>query len=125
MRKKVFGRQLSRSRKAREALFRNLIRALILQSSIKTTKAKAKAIVGEVDKLITRAKKNTVASQRLLLAKLGNDRETLEKLLAIAKIADKRSSGYTRSINLPRRVGDLAQTVRIEFVDKPQAKSEK
>lgn len=123
MRKKIFGRQLSRSRKAREALFRNLIRALVLQGSIQTTKAKAKAIQGQMDKLITRAKKNSVASQRLLLAKLGNDREVLQKLIAFVPVTKERNSGYTRIINLPRRTGDLAQVVRLEFVDKSQAKS--
>lgn len=49
MNKKVFGRKLSRSRPAREALFAQLTRALILNGKIVTTKAKAKAIQGDVE----------------------------------------------------------------------------
>ena len=52
MRKKVFGQHLSRGRGARTALFRALIRSLVEHSVITTTKAKAKAIRGQVQKLV-------------------------------------------------------------------------
>jgi large subunit ribosomal protein L17 len=119
MRKKVFGRQLSRSRRARTALFRSLIRALILYGSIETTKAKAKAIQGSIDKLITTAKKDNLSSRRQVIATMGNDIETVKILFGrYIPAMSNRSSGYTRIIHLPKRLGDQAEKVRLEFVDK-------
>jgi len=57
MRHRVFGRKLNRDVKARKALFKNLINALIEHQEIKTTEAKAKAIKGLVDKFVSRARK--------------------------------------------------------------------
>lgn len=122
MRKKVFGKQLSMETGTRRALYRALVRALALNGSIKTTKAKAKAVQGFVDKLITKAKKEDVPSRRRLYAKLGNDRETASLLAEISKntLGDIKS-GYTRMTALPRRKGDLAEVVRLEWTKKPEA----
>lgn len=120
MRKKVFGRKLSRGGGARKALFRSLIKALIFRGKIETTKAKAKAIQPDVDKLITLIKKETIASTKRAVAILGNDEETIgiliKKYLPNLKV---RTSGFTRIISLPRRKGDLAEIVTMEMVDKP------
>src|SRR5258708_40300533 len=75
MNKRVFGRKLSRNTQSRKALFRTLIRALTEYGEINTTLAKAKAIRGEVDKLMTLVAKNTVSTRRLVLAKLANDKK--------------------------------------------------
>lgn len=119
MRKMVFGRQLSRGRKSRIALFRSLIRALALSGKIVTTKAKAKAVIPQIDKLITAAKKNSVSGRRKALSKLGNDRGTVDLLfLKIAPVFKERTSGFTRITLLPRRTGDKAEMVRLEWVEK-------
>jgi len=119
MRKMVFGRQLSRGRKSRTALFRSLIRALAISGKIVTTRAKAKAIIPQIDKLITAAKKNSISSRRKALSKLGNDRKTVDLLfLKIAPAFKERTSGFTRIILLPRRTGDMAEMVRLEWVEK-------
>lgn len=119
MRKMVFGRQLSRGRKSRTALFRSLIRALALSGKIVTTRAKAKAVVPQIDKLITTAKKNSLSARRKALAKLGNDRKTVDLIfLKITPAFKDRTSGFTRIILLPRRIGDMAEMVRLEWVEK-------
>lgn len=119
MRKAVFGRKLSRERDTRRALFRSLIRNLVLNDKIVTTEAKAKAVQRDVDKLITLAAQKSIASKRRVLAKLGNDREVAEELYNhVLPAVAKRKSGFTRIIKLARRKGDNALTVSLEFVDK-------
>ena len=68
MRKNVFGRQFKRDKNERAALFKGLISSLVLHERIKTTEEKAKAIKGEVDKIITKAKKGDLAARHLLQA---------------------------------------------------------
>ncbi|EKE13559.1 MAG: 50S ribosomal protein L17 [uncultured bacterium] len=119
MNKKVFGRKLSRSRPAREALFASLAKALIMNGKIVTTRAKAKAVIGSVEKMVTLSKKGGLASRRKVLGKLDNKREATEVLFKnIAKAFSEKSSGFVRSISLPRRVGDNAQMVRLEWTEK-------
>ena len=118
MRKMVFGRKLSRGKKGREALIRSLIKALIGVGKIETTKAKAKAIQGQVDKLVTMAKKNTLASRRGVLAYLANDRKATDNLVTnIAPVFKDRKGGYTRIILLGKRLGDAAEMARLEWVE--------
>jgi large subunit ribosomal protein L17 len=117
MKKRVYGRKLGRERDTRRALFRSIIAALVEHGKIVTTKTKAKAVQGDIDKLITLAKKKTIAANRRLFAKLGNDKETVKKLVKlIAPTFSGRKSGYTRIVNLPRRRGDRAEMARLEWV---------
>lgn len=126
MRKRVFGRHLSRGRKARTALFRSQIRALVLSGKIETTKAKAKAIQGQIEKLISLAKKSSVSIRRNVLSELGNDRKTVQKLFfKIAPAFAGRNSGFTRIIPLPKRAGDAAEMARIEWTEKIEGKKGK
>jgi|WetSurSiteA1Bulk_404760.scaffolds.fasta_scaffold15053_2 large subunit ribosomal protein L17 len=121
MRKMVFGRKLSRGKKSREALIRSLIKALIGVGKIETTKAKAKAIQGQVDKLVTMAKKNTLSSRRRVLAYLANDRKATDNLVSnIAPVFKDRKGGYTRIILLGKRLGDAAEMARLEWVEQGQ-----
>ena len=125
MKKKVFGRKLSRNRNARKALFRSLFKALVINSAIVTTKAKAKAIQGDVDKLVNLAKDGSVAKKRQLYARLANDRETTNRLYEIVeKNFEERAGGYTRIVNLPTRRGDRALMVRFEWVEEVVTKEE-
>ena len=80
MKKKVFGRYFSRSRKAREALFKSLIKAFFLHGKMTTTLAKAKAIQGEIDKIVTLAKKEGMSKEREIAAKLSADRVQVRKI---------------------------------------------
>jgi len=123
MRNKVYGRRLSRSRSARKALFRSQVRALVLNGKISTTKAKAKALQPEIDKIMNLVSKGDHLAKRAVLSRLGNDRETMDDLFGKYKdLAKSRKSGFSRISKHPLRKGDRAETVSLEFV---QTKNEK
>ncbi len=112
----VFGRKLNRTANERKRLFRNLTRSLILHGQIKTSLAKAKAIQPLVEKLITKAKKNTdlLRTRRLLLKELA-DEKSVNKLLEIGPLFNNRKGGYTRIIKLGNRAGDNTIEVVMSF----------
>lgn len=119
MNKRTFGRKLSRERSSRELLFVSLVENLVLHGRIKTTKAKAKSIIGLVDRLVVLAKKDTLASKRQVLKRLKNNKDIATILWTdVAKTFANRVSGFTRIIPLVPRKGDLAKMVRLEWTDK-------
>lgn len=119
MKKKVFGRKLSRSRPAREALFASMIRSMLLNGKIVTTRAKAKAVQPDLEKIVTVAKKGELSGRRRVLAMLDNAKDAVEVLYKnVVPSFIKRGSGYSRLVSLPPRKGDAAQMVRIEWMDK-------
>jgi len=119
MNKKVFGRKLSRSRPAREALFASLARAMMLSGKIVTTRAKAKAVQPDLEKFVTLAKKGDLSGRRRILSSLDNSKDALEALYKrVVPVFSVRTSGFTRIISLPRRKGDNAQVVRMEWTEK-------
>lgn len=110
-------KKLSRNTSHRKALMRNLVKALFKYENVKTTVHKAKALRPFAEKLITRAKKDTLQNRRLA-AELVNDSELLEKLFSdIAKRYEKRNGGYTRVIRLGMRSNDGAEMAIIELVE--------
>jgi large subunit ribosomal protein L17 len=116
MRKRVFGKNLSRDRGARHALFRSLTLALIEHGSIRITKAKAKAIQADIDWLVTEAKKSSITSRRKIFSFLANNRVATEKLFGIVKDRfSAQNSGFTKITNLPQRFGDNARVVKFEW----------
>jgi large subunit ribosomal protein L17 len=116
MKKKVFGRQLSRERDSRRALYRSLVRALTFNGKIVTTKAKAKAVQGEVEGLVTLAKDGSVAAKRKVYSVTGNDRSVADFIFkTIVPAFSEKRSGFTKITNLPRRKGDRAKIVRLEW----------
>ncbi len=118
MNKRVFGRKLSRERSSRELLFVSLVENLVLNNKIVTTKAKAKSVQGMIDSLVVLAKKQTLASKRNILAKLKGKKEISTILWRdVANTFQNRVSGFTRIISLPQRKGDMAEMVRLEWVE--------
>ena len=126
MRHKVAGRKLGRSSGQRNALRRVLIKQLFEHERIETTRAKAEAIRGQAEKLITLAKRGIsaedvskgVAARRLAIARLGDDKEIVKKLFdEIAPRFENRPGGYTRMLKLGPRQGDAAEMVILEFVE--------
>lgn len=119
MRKMVFGRKFSRGKKGRIALFRSLTRAMILNGKIVTTKAKAKAIQKDLDKYLTQAIKKSLNARRKILAEMGNDREAVDALfMKVAPAFSQRKGGFSKITLLPRRKGDAAEMVRLEWSQK-------
>jgi large subunit ribosomal protein L17 len=90
--------------------------SLVLHEKIETTESKAKAIKGEVDKLVTNAKKDSMLARKLLSDKLSPD--ALEKMIKdIAPRFNKRQGGYTKMVRLGKRFGDDATMVLLEWVE--------
>lgn len=125
MRHRQAGSKLGRNTHQRQALFKQQAGALILNESTKTTLAKAKLLVRLMDKLITQAKKGSLASRRRLLAFL-NRRPVVHKLVDDIALRNKtRTSGFTKLTRLGVRRGDNAMIARVELIDpKPQPKKE-
>ena len=119
MNKKVFGRKLGRSRPAREALFSTLIKSMIVSGKMVTTMAKAKAIQGDLEHMITLAKKGDLSSRRHALSFLDNQKKATDLLFQqIGPFFKSRTSGFTRIISLPARKGDNSKMARIEWTEK-------
>ena len=105
-----------------KAMKKSLVLALLQNDRIKTLDSRAKAIRGDVDKVITWAKKGDLHSRRLAIAKVGDKevvREVFEKA-AQGMWAD-RNGGYTRIMKLGPRKGDNAEVAIIEIVTEPVA----
>ena len=120
MRHMKAGRTFNRDTNARKAMFIGLAKNLIEREQIKTTLPKAKDLRSVVEKLITRAKVDTVANRRLTAAELGNGSEaTVKKLFnVLGKRYEKRPGGYTRVLKAGFRYGDAAPMAIIELVDR-------
>lgn len=124
MRHKIVGKKLSRTKDQRNALRRNLVKQLFENGRIKTTRAKALAVRGQAEKLITLAKRGSkgepileVNARRLAAARIG-DATTVTKLFDdIAPRFENRPGGYTRMIKLGPRLGDAAELVVLELVE--------
>lgn len=118
MLKRIYGRKFNKDINQRKALFKGLMRSLALNESIKTTEAKAKAIRGEFESHITKAKKGE-ESRYHLLKHLSED--AVDRLVKdIAPRMKDRNGGYTRIIRLGNRVKDNAEMVMLELVEKGQ-----
>ena len=145
MRHRVAGRQLSRTSEHRTALRRNLAVSLFEHETISTTIRKAKEVKAFAEKLITLAKKGTLAARRRAIAKLGDrniiaeeDGQPVRKGTIIGKLFSElgpryldRAGGYTRIIHLAkRRLGDngelvLLQLIGAKDVEKPKGGKKK
>ncbi len=101
----------------RRALLKSLARSLVLEERISTTEAKAKALRPVVERLVTYAKKNTLASRRLAQTKLG-DKDAVKKLFAtIGPRYAERKGGYTRIVKRSKRgYNDARKLAYIAFV---------
>lgn len=110
-------RKFGRESGQRRALFRTLAVSLIRDGRIRTTEARAKALRPIVERLITQAKRNTLASRRLIIARLGEEGTSAEKLAkTIAPRYTDRPGGYTRIVKLSATRTDAAPMAIIEFV---------
>jgi large subunit ribosomal protein L17 len=121
MRHRISGKRLNMSTGHRNALRRNLISDLFRYERIRTTKAKAAAVRGASEKLITMAKRADEDDQvhaRRRAARRLRDPEVVMKLFDdIAPRYLERPGGYTRVLKLGPRKGDGAEMVLLELVE--------
>ncbi len=135
MRHRVAGRHLGRTSEHRLAMRRNLVASLFEHETISTTIEKAKEVKSFAEKLITLAKKGTLATRRRAISMLGNrdivayeDGKAVKKGTVIGKLFSDlgprylaRAGGYTRIIHLSlRRLGDNGQLVLLQLLGKDE-----
>ncbi|MGA8164227.1 MAG: 50S ribosomal protein L17 [Waddliaceae bacterium] len=134
-------RKLNRSSSHRRCLLANMLKSLIVNGRIKTTLPKAKLLRRYADRMITLAKRNTLASRRRAIAQLmirfnqlsarqaraakggetsffNDDRLAINKLFGeLGPRFSSREGGYTRITKYRQRVGDNSQTCIIEYLE--------
>jgi large subunit ribosomal protein L17 len=124
MRHNVAGVKLGRKKDVRSALRRTLVAQLFENERIRTTRAKADAVRGQAERLISLAKRANAAGEgkvvharRLAAARMSNP-EMVKKLFDdIAPRFENRAGGYTRIVKLGPRLGDAADMVLLELVE--------
>ena len=108
---------LQRMASHRKALHRNMVTSLFRYERIRTTKAKALEIRRSAEKLITRAKFDTVHNRRIVSSRLYDEGIVAKLFTDIAPRMKDRPGGYTRVIKLGERPGDASEVVILELVD--------
>lgn len=114
MKHRKVGRKFGRVKNQRVALLRSLALSLINKGKIKTTEAKAKELRPFVERIVTKAKNDSIASRRLIRSRLGQDSKKL--FTELAPNYKERSGGYTRITKLGNRASDGSPMAQIEFV---------
>ncbi|MFH1820453.1 MAG: 50S ribosomal protein L17 [Candidatus Nealsonbacteria bacterium] len=115
MKKRKKGRKLSRQSGQRHALLKSLASSLILKEKIKSTEAKAKEVSVFVEKFITTAKKNDLASRRRL-SQFFTQPVVKKMIQELGPRYKTRPGGYTRIIKLGPRQDDGARMAIIELL---------
>jgi large subunit ribosomal protein L17 len=114
---RIDGRKLGRKMGPRLALYKNLTVSILRYEKVKTTEAKAKEIRGQVERVITLAKRGDLAARRAVVAEFPNEPLVVNKLFdEIAPKYTDRTSGYTRIVRIGPRLGDAAEIVQIELI---------
>lgn len=110
------GRKFGRTSGKRRSFISGLMNNLIMENAIVTTPARAKEIKPKVEKLVTLAKKNNLATLRLLISRLPKA-SAMKLYHELAPKYKERNGGYLRIIKLSNvRKRDAAEQVKIEFV---------
>ncbi len=124
MRHQVSGYKLSRTKDQRTGLRRTMVNQLFEHERIRTTRAKALAIRGEAEQLITLARRSSegtdidkVNARRRAAARLANPDMVRKLFDDIAPRFQDRNGGYTRMLKLGPRLGDAAEMVLLELVE--------
>ncbi len=117
MRHKVAGSSFGRTANQRKALLRGVISSLFEHQRIETSLAKAKAVKGIAEKLVTFGKRGDLHAKRMVFSYIPN-RTVVAKLFSeIAPRFMNRNGGYLRILKTRQRVNDRAPMAIIEFID--------
>ena len=125
MRHQKAGRKLGRNPAQRKALFRQLAISMILHERITTTEAKAKAVRGLAEHMITLAKRENLHARRQVMSMVPDDGVVAGLFDTIAARFSDRQGGYTRIVKAGPRPGDNAPMVFLELVDRAEAPKDK
>ncbi len=121
MRHKKLGRRFGRDSAHRQAMFSNMVAALINHEQIVTTLPKAKDLKRVMDKFITLAKRGDLNSRRLAASRMRDEDMTKKLFDVLAPRYKNRNGGYTRVLKAGFRHGDSAPRAVIELVDRDTA----
>ncbi len=110
------GRKLQLDAAPRRALIRGQLTSLVLHEAITTTEAKAKEVAPQFERLVTHAKKGTLAGSRQLRRELLTENAVQKMLQELTPAFESRQGGYTRIIKLANRRGDNAPMVQLSLV---------
>lgn len=120
MRHRVKKSHFNRDSKHRQAMTKNLVMQLIKHGQITTTNEKAKVIKQLADKLISKAKKGSVASRRQLHEFFGK-RDVVNTLVdRVAPVMSDRQSGFTTTQKVGKRRGDNTEMIKLSLVNQPE-----
>ncbi|MEA5111063.1 50S ribosomal protein L17 [bioreactor metagenome] len=108
---------LGRTSAHRKAMLSNMASSLILHKRINTTLAKAKALRGYVEPLITRSKEDSTHSRRMVFSYLQNKEAVVALFREVSVKVANRPGGYTRILKTGNRLGDNAEMCMMELVD--------
>ena len=114
---KKFGRSMAH----REELMKSLVTNLILAGSIRTTLPKAKQARKDAERIVTVARKGTLAARRLAAARLLQPKAVKKLFDVVVPALKGRNGGYTRILKLGTRRGDGADVVILQWVSTPEA----
>ncbi|HUF93965.1 MAG TPA: 50S ribosomal protein L17 [Candidatus Limnocylindria bacterium] len=117
--------KLGRLTQHRWAMFRNMLVALFRHERITTTEAKAKAVRGLAEHMITLAKRETLHARRQVLSMVPDESIVKGLFDTIAARYSDRHGGYTRIVKVGPRPGDNAPMVFLELVDRVDTPKEK
>lgn len=113
-------KKFGRSKAHRKQLLSSLVANLIIQERITTTLPKAKQARRDAEKMVTLARKGTLAARRLAASRLRSP-EAVRKLFdAVVPAMDGRPGGYTRIIKTGTRRGDATEMAILEWVAAPK-----
>ena len=120
MRHHRVAKKFGRSTAHRKALMKSLVTNLILAESIQTTLPKAKQARKDAEKIVTVARKGTLAARRLASARLQQPKAVQKLFDKIVPAMEGRKGGYTRILKLGNRKGDGAPTCLLQWVVMPK-----
>jgi len=122
MRHHRVAKKFGRSTAHRKALMKSLVTNLILADSIETTLPKAKQARKDAEKMVTIARKGTLAARRLAASRLQQPKAVQKLFAEIVPAMEGRKGGYTRILKIGTRKGDGAETCLLQWVTLPEAK---
>jgi len=124
MKHKIGFNRLDRKASHRNALVKNMVTSLFKYERITTTKAKASAIRIVAEKMITRAKVDSVHNRRLVARRITDEAVLAKLFVDLGPRFKERAGGYTRMYKLGQRFGDATEMVILELVDRKEESTE-
>lgn len=121
MRHRIYGKHFGRNKDERRALFKGLVRSLLIHGTIQTSEVKAKAIKGLVDKIINSAKSNSKSDN--VVQSFVSDKDLRDRLIKeIVPKLGSRTSGFTSIVRMGTQLGDQTTIVKMSLIGAEELK---